>query len=882
MFPQQDFVNQLTTIRERGNMVPNFNTMANIPPEMRNDKEKAVNNILTQEIQNNTHDQFKVQDKSNDPSKDLTKNSNANQPSLNSQKPGTSQCPTRKSSKKNRKDKMQYQRTSLCLRSQKSSTQWTPEFSNDKIVQPIHKNTNGLNVENNGLSNAQNGPIYETRGKNNKSTLVSAITPHPIITKEVPIMSKAIVRPTAVGQVSIAPHHIPQGSLSQIVTPVVQNTPLNPAPAPSDEEETIPSANDQNPENTERFPARIYGLIQRKENMIDANIRCEICLDSQAYDDDSLVVCEMCLSAVHQSWYGQDLLNGVPEGDWFWQRWQFLIDQQYNSVVKVKKVFWSLCHDTKGIIIHTNSPYGWVHHTWVNWIPELYFDEDSDFKLIHGRIDNERKSLKCNLCKRPGGYWIQWDFRDCSHSFHVSWAIKNNLIKDWKFWDEMARDNTTPIFWKRHEKIGYKEFTTKGVDGIKPDYEKIERMRKKQEERLEHIEGNIQTKRKVKHVMLKFSDDENYEVDEETKDDDNEEYKEIKKPVSKPRNRKRKRLAKNYEIAKDKSIDQGLFNWNILKECTNILVNNNGIATSSIMNQISNLVQQEGQKGKNILNRKTLPHREEKKRPIRSIPIPKKKTAKVKKQTINVKKQTRPQKAVIPDANKRKSNRLAKAQSNSIQDNQSVKIDQKCQYFVDPKLARIIKMDQGTMKDINAAFIEYALEKNLVNTNTHNYEIFKDYTLKEIFKVNRFKSIELSKVLQSFMTKEALVNENNKDGVENGNETQLNRVLPDLGKSMNESQSRNLKLLKKMTANMDNFEPDFNLDVVDIDLDVGGTLNGVDQQVINTDSQNNKDVQQVSVREPRNYDAPEQINGTQNYANLTKDQLIQLLMKKKG
>ena len=56
-----------------------------------------------------------------------------------------------------------------------------------------------------------------------------------------------------------------------------------------------------------------------------------------------------------------------------------------------------LCNDLKGIIVHTNI--GWVHLTCVNWMPDIWFDVDSDKTIVKGKLDADRKSLNCCFCK---------------------------------------------------------------------------------------------------------------------------------------------------------------------------------------------------------------------------------------------------------------------------------------------------------------------------------------------------------------------------------------------------------------------------------------------------------------------------------------------------
>lgn len=81
---------------------------------------------------------------------------------------------------------------------------------------------------------------------------------------------------------------------------------------------------------------------------------------------------------------------------------------------------------------------GWVHLTCVNWMPEIWFKEDSENTIVEGNLSKDRTKLICSYCKgknvRKFGCCIQCDYKNCPTSFHVRCAIDQNLIKPW---DEM-------------------------------------------------------------------------------------------------------------------------------------------------------------------------------------------------------------------------------------------------------------------------------------------------------------------------------------------------------------------------------------------------------------------------------------------------------------
>jgi hypothetical protein len=50
------------------------------------------------------------------------------------------------------------------------------------------------------------------------------------------------------------------------------------------------------------------------------------------------------------------------------------------------------CTDLKGIITRTNI--GWAHLTCVNWMPEIWFTDQTKME-VRGNINHERKELNC-------------------------------------------------------------------------------------------------------------------------------------------------------------------------------------------------------------------------------------------------------------------------------------------------------------------------------------------------------------------------------------------------------------------------------------------------------------------------------------------------------
>jgi len=62
-----------------------------------------------------------------------------------------------------------------------------------------------------------------------------------------------------------------------------------------------------------------------------------------------------------------------------------------------------LCEGFKGLITRTN--FGWAHVTCINYIPEVWY-EDEYKQTITGRVHPDRRNLLCTICKKKNGFCI--------------------------------------------------------------------------------------------------------------------------------------------------------------------------------------------------------------------------------------------------------------------------------------------------------------------------------------------------------------------------------------------------------------------------------------------------------------------------------------------
>lgn len=72
---------------------------------------------------------------------------------------------------------------------------------------------------------------------------------------------------------------------------------------------------------------------------------------------------------------------------------------------------------------------GWVHHTCINWMDEVWFTDDTK-SAIEGKPCMDKFKLQCSICRDPKltGYCFECDYKQCKIAFHIRCAIDRGLI----------------------------------------------------------------------------------------------------------------------------------------------------------------------------------------------------------------------------------------------------------------------------------------------------------------------------------------------------------------------------------------------------------------------------------------------------------------------
>ena len=74
---------------------------------------------------------------------------------------------------------------------------------------------------------------------------------------------------------------------------------------------------------------------------------CDVCLDGDDDEGNEILICELCLIAVHQSCYGSELLDSIPEDDWICARCRYLKANPSKQCNEIKCVY---CPQIDGVL----------------------------------------------------------------------------------------------------------------------------------------------------------------------------------------------------------------------------------------------------------------------------------------------------------------------------------------------------------------------------------------------------------------------------------------------------------------------------------------------------------------------------------------------------
>ncbi|KAI3509720.1 hypothetical protein L1887_25242 [Cichorium endivia] len=185
----------------------------------------------------------------------------------------------------------------------------------------------------------------------------------------------------------------------------------------------------------------------RDEEEDEDGILCAVCQSTDGDPSDPIVFCDGCDLMVHTTCYGDPLIKGVPEGDWFCSQCQI--------TDKSKDLSCCLCPVNGGALKPTNDG-SWAHIVCALFIPEVFFrDPEGREGIDCSKVPSRRWGKKCYICRKSNGCAIECSEENCVLSFHVTCGLKEDLCIEYK--EGRNRGAIVAGFCKSHTDLWVKQ-----------------------------------------------------------------------------------------------------------------------------------------------------------------------------------------------------------------------------------------------------------------------------------------------------------------------------------------------------------------------------------------------------------------------------------------
>jgi hypothetical protein len=181
------------------------------------------------------------------------------------------------------------------------------------------------------------------------------------------------------------------------------------------------------------------------EDEEDDGVFCDVCKEGDADEEDPIVFCDGCDVMVHASCYGNPLIDGIPEGDWFCK--QCIKKKEEKKTASPNTTNESdassvccLCPKRGGVMKETMEG-AWAHLSCALFVPEVFYRKAREREEIEcDQVPSWRWKLPCIFCRKNitnkdddgcgKGACIQCTEVGCTSTFHVSCAMDEGLSLD--------------------------------------------------------------------------------------------------------------------------------------------------------------------------------------------------------------------------------------------------------------------------------------------------------------------------------------------------------------------------------------------------------------------------------------------------------------------
>ncbi|XP_010542328.1 PREDICTED: protein Jade-1 [Tarenaya hassleriana] len=179
----------------------------------------------------------------------------------------------------------------------------------------------------------------------------------------------------------------------------------------------------------------------------DDGIVCAVCRSTDGDPSDPIVFCDGCDLMVHASCYGNPLVKGIPEGDWFCG--QCL---ESRSSGNGEKTFSCCLCTTKGGALKPTKDGRWAHIVCSLFVPEVYFEDPEGREgICCSEIPKGRWKEMCHVCKVKRGCVIECSEMKCQLAFHVTCGLKEDFCIEYR--EGKKAGGIVAGFCKEHTKL---------------------------------------------------------------------------------------------------------------------------------------------------------------------------------------------------------------------------------------------------------------------------------------------------------------------------------------------------------------------------------------------------------------------------------------------
>ncbi|XP_028755393.1 protein Jade-1-like isoform X2 [Neltuma alba] len=160
-------------------------------------------------------------------------------------------------------------------------------------------------------------------------------------------------------------------------------------------------------------------------------IVCAVCQSTDGDPSDPIVLCDGCDLMVHAACYGNPLVKGIPEGDWFCETCRVSSSSETKNDDE-NNISCCLCPAKEGAMKPTVDD-RWAHIVCALLVPEVFFKDPEGREGIDcSKVPKKRWSEKCYICESSNGCAIVCSEIKCPLAFHVTCGLKEDLSIEYR------------------------------------------------------------------------------------------------------------------------------------------------------------------------------------------------------------------------------------------------------------------------------------------------------------------------------------------------------------------------------------------------------------------------------------------------------------------